>query len=135
MQRIESLFISASPLGGRGVFTAAPIPAGALIEICPMIIMPESHRRHLDQTGLYDYYFIWGEKEDECAIALGYGSLFNHDYGPNAEYIPDFDNNTLDFYALRDIGAGEEITVNYNGDPEDQSEIWFEARRPNRRKG
>ncbi|HQU59639.1 MAG: SET domain-containing protein-lysine N-methyltransferase [Phaeodactylibacter sp.] len=132
MQRIDSLYIAPSPLGGRGVFTAAAIPAGALIEICPMIVMPQAHRQHLDETGLYDYYFIWGEKEEECAIALGYGSLFNHDYDPNAEYIPDFDHNTLDFFALRDIDAGEEITVNYNGDPEEQSEIWFEARRSKR---
>ncbi len=131
MQRIESLFVAHSPLGGRGVFTAADIPAGALIEICPVIAMPGSHRQYLDQTGLYDYYFIWGEKDDECAIVLGFGSLYNHNYEPNAEYGPSFESGFLHFFALRDIKAGEEITVNYNGDPNDQDELWFEARRLN----
>jgi uncharacterized protein len=131
MQRIESLFVASSPLGGRGVFTAAAIPAGAIIEICPVIAMPASHRQHLDQTGLYDYYFIWGENDDECALVLGFGSLYNHSYEPNAEYAPSFESGFLNFFALRDIEAGEEITVNYNGDPFDQGEMWFEARRLN----
>ncbi len=34
------------------------------------------------------------------------------------------------FTALRDIAPGEEITVNYNGSPEDQSAVWFEVKSP-----
>ncbi|MCO6476701.1 MAG: SET domain-containing protein-lysine N-methyltransferase [Phaeodactylibacter sp.] len=129
MQRIPSLFIAHSPLGGRGVFTAALIPEGALLEVCPAIIMPGEQREFIDQTALYDYYFIWGENDEQCAIALGYGSLYNHSFEPNAEYRADFESLTLDFYALRDIGAGEEITVNYNGDPDNRDELWFNARK------
>ncbi|MCB9297045.1 MAG: SET domain-containing protein-lysine N-methyltransferase [Lewinellaceae bacterium] len=128
MQSIPSLFIAPSPLGGRGVFTAAPIPQGALLEICPVIVLPGQDRQHLDRTGLYDYYFIWGEEDELCAIALGYGSLYNHSFQPNAEYRADFDGPTLDFYALRDVEAGEEITVNYNGDPDNREALWFNAR-------
>ncbi|MCB0562304.1 MAG: SET domain-containing protein-lysine N-methyltransferase [Lewinellaceae bacterium] len=128
MQRIDSLFITLSPLGGRGVFTAAPILEGSLIEVCPVIVMPGNHRRHLDETGLYDYYFIWGEEDGQCAIALGYGSLYNHSFEPNSEYRADLTGLTLDFYALRDIAAGEEITVNYNGDPDKRDKLWFSAR-------
>ncbi len=29
--------------------------------------------------------------------------------------------------AYRDIEAGEEITVNYNGSPDNQSPIWFDT--------
>ncbi|WP_246141693.1 SET domain-containing protein [Phaeodactylibacter luteus] len=129
LQRLESVFYAPSPLGGRGVFTAAPIPEGAIIEICPVIVMPREHLKYLDETGLYDYYFLWGEEDEECAVALGYGSLYNHSYEPNAMYLPDFMGSTLLFTALKDIEAGTEITVNYNGDPEDDEEVWFMAGR------
>lgn len=129
MQRIPSLYFAPSELGGRGVFTAAEVPEGALLEICPVIVMPKAHLRHLDQTGLYDYYFLWGEEGESCAIALGYGSLYNHSYQPNAVYLPDFGGVALHYYALRTLQAGEEITVNYNGHPSDEGEVWFMARR------
>ena len=32
---------------------------------------------------------------------------------------------TISFFAHRDIAQGEEITTNYNGDPESQAPIWF----------
>lgn len=127
MQAIPSLYIAPSDLGGRGVFSAADIPAGSVIEVSPVITMPISERPHLDETALYDYYFIWGEEDDQLAIVLGYGSMYNHSYEPNAQYAPDYEGNTLDFYALRDIKAGEEITVNYNGDPSEHDELWFEV--------
>jgi SET domain-containing protein len=129
MQRIPSLFVAPSPLGGRGVFTAEEIPEGSIIELCPVIVLPPEQTSLLDQTVLYDYYFLWGESDEEYAIALGYGSLYNHSYKPNAEYQADFEGGHLHFYALQTIKAGDEITVNYNGSPEDEEEVWFMARR------
>jgi SET domain-containing protein len=32
---------------------------------------------------------------------------------------------TISFFARRDIPAGEEITINYNGDSEVPAPIWF----------
>lgn len=127
MQAIPSLYIAHSSLGGRGVFTAADIPEGSVIEVCPVIAMPVRDRAFLDETDLYDYYFIWGENDNQCAIVLGYGSLYNHAYEPNAQYAADYDGDTLNFYALQDIAAGEEITVNYNGDPREHTALWFKV--------
>jgi len=45
------------------------------------------------------------------ALALGYRSLYNHSFRPNARY-DDVGPLTKDFTALRDIQPGEEITVN-----------------------
>ena len=128
MQHIPSIYVAASPLGGRGVFTAAAVPEGALIEIAPMLVLHPKDKTHLDATGLYNYYFLWGKKKKKCAIALGYGSLYNHAFEPNARYLADFEANTLHFYAIRPIQAGEEITVNYHGRAEIQDALWFEAR-------
>jgi len=60
------------------------------------------------------------------AIALGYGSLYNHSYTPNAHYR-DIGRRSKEFLAVRDIAAGEEITVNYNGDPQDRTAVDFEV--------
>ena len=57
---------------------------------------------------LDDYYFDWGEEGDYFAICLGYGSLYNHEYEPNAEYGMDFTAQTIDFYAIKDIAPGDE---------------------------
>lgn len=126
MQRLPHIFFAASPLGGRGVFTSEFIPAGALIEICPVIILPEAELPIIHQTDLHDYYFLWGEEEKQCAIALGFGSLYNHAYDANAEYILDLEDNTIDFYSVKDIEPGTEITVNYNGWPDDPAPVWFD---------
>jgi hypothetical protein len=32
-----------------------------------------------------------------------------------------------EFVALRDIAAGEEVTTNYNGDPDNSKPVWFDA--------
>ncbi|MCB0707469.1 MAG: SET domain-containing protein-lysine N-methyltransferase [Saprospiraceae bacterium] len=128
MQIHPGLYIASSDLGDRGVFSATIIPEGAPLEICPVLVLPGTDQAKLDQTLLHDYYFIWGADDSQCALVLGYGSLYNHSYQPNAEYRPDFEGNTLDFYALREIQPGEEITVNYSGDPDGFRKMWFEVK-------
>lgn len=122
----DNLFVARTPDKGRAVFTSHPIKAGATIEVAPMIVFSAKDRLSIDDTFLYEYYFEWGNKGKKGALALGFGSLYNHSYAPNARYIPDFDLNVLEFQAVRDIEPGEEITVNYNLDPEDQTPVWWE---------
>ncbi len=125
MQVLPSLYIAPSELGGKGVFTASSIDEGVLIEVSPVLVLPKKDTVHIHATRLHDYYFLWGEDQKQCGIVLGYGSLYNHAYQPNAEYRPDFKGDTLDFYTLREIQPGEEITVNYSGDPEGKQRFWF----------
>jgi hypothetical protein len=127
MLHIPSLYIAESPLGGRGVFTAAEIPKNSIIEYCPVIILSEKDRKVIHYTLLHDYYFSWGEKKNQgCAIALGYGSLYNHKYSPNARYFFDYDNDQIEIHSRKKIKAGEEITVTYNALPKDKSPVWFD---------
>jgi SET domain-containing protein len=109
---------------GRGVFTDSPISKDTLIERCPVIEIPALQSGHIDVTVLYDYYFGWGQDNQEIAIALGYGSLYNHSFSPNAVYVKNLSDQTIDYVALRDIEPGEEILVNYNGDPDNHSPLW-----------
>lgn len=121
---------------GRGVFARRAIGEGEVIERVPILVVPaEELKRGADWTSLGPYCFLWSRHT--VALALGYGSLYNHSYRPNARY-DDKGQRTKVFTALRDIEPGEEITVNYNGDPDDPAGVGFavvetaESRAPNR---
>jgi len=126
MQRLTGIYFGPSEKGGRGVFSAIYISEGTLIEVCPMIVLPEEDFQKIHDSTLHDYYFLWGDDENQCAIALGFGSLYNHDYEPNARYFVDPEEETMEIYATKEIFPGDEITVTYNGHPDDKSLVWFE---------
>lgn len=109
----------------RGVYTSIPVSIGDLIEVCPVIVIPKVELPIIHKTILHDYYFLWGEDMDDAAIALGFGSLYNHAIHPNANFILDMENNTIDIVAILDINPGEEVTINYHGEPGDESVLWF----------
>lgn len=120
------IYVAPSDLHGQGVFAARDIEAGEVIEICPLLLFPKTELEFVRKTVLDDYYFDWGEEGEWYALALGYGSLYNHSYEPNAEYGMDFEAKTIDFYGIRHIEAGSEIFINYNGESGDQTKVWFE---------
>ena len=102
------------PGKGRGVVALRPFAAGELVERAPVITVPASDVPALTSTALGRYYFEWGPDDDQAAVALGYGSLYNHSYEPNAAFEFREDEHVIEFLALRAIAAGEELTVNYN---------------------
>ncbi|MCE7792321.1 SET domain-containing protein [Salipaludibacillus sp. CUR1] len=107
----------------RGVFATCDIPKGQLIHEAPVLPYPNEQHQLIEHTVLADYVFEYGENHG--AVILGYGMLFNHSYEPNATYEINFDNNTFEYYAYKDIKAGEEILINYNGDVNDKELLWF----------
>ena len=107
----------------RGVFAQEAIPAGTLFHQAPVLSYPNEQHKHIEKTSLADYAFEFGV--GRSAILLGYGMLFNHSYTPNATYEINFENETFDFFAHKDIKAGEEIFINYNGDIDDNDPLWF----------
>jgi len=125
MHQIPGLYILDSIQKGRGVYTSIDINEGDTIEICPVIVISKTELPIIHKTVLHDYYFLWGEQMDECAIALGFGSLYNHEVHPNANFILDLDSNTIDIEAIKKIPAGSEITLNYHGEPGDSGTLWF----------
>ena len=123
------LTVQDSPSRGRGVFAARPFRQGEMIEVCPVIALSVADAVKLDDTHLYNYYFGWGPEGKAAAIALGFGSLYNHADDPNAVYVKDQASGTIVFSALRDIAAGEEIFVKYNYPATGQDgHLWFDIR-------
>ena len=121
-----ALYVSNVSEKGRGVFTDEAIEPGTLIEIAPLIVLPPQDREHIDKTEIFNYYFLWGDDHALTAIALGYGSLYNHSQKANAIYESYYDDNEIHFICYRPIKAGEEITINYNNDPNSTEKMWFE---------
>jgi hypothetical protein len=107
---------------GRGVFAGRAFLPGEPIEDCPVLLLPAA--RVLD-LGLGGYCFEWDG--DQVAIALGYGSLYNHSWHPNARYDHDYGAAVVTYSAVRPIPAGDEITINYSGDPDGRAELWFDG--------
>lgn len=125
MPLMHSDLVEVRPSGqkGRGVFARKPIRKGTIIERAPIIQIPISEVfSGAPRTKLADYVFVW--RKDTVAVALGYGSLYNHSYQPNASYYG-AGPRTQVFRAIRDIRAGEEITVNYNGSPTSRRRVGF----------
>ena len=109
---------------GRGVFARCPIRKGTVIERVPVVLVPIQqivggwHNPAVARFGFVrDRWTV--------AVALGYGSLYNHSFKPNAIYEHGY--AAMKYVALRNIKPGEEITINYNWDPKDRSPVGFEV--------
>lgn len=123
---LSSLFIAESAGRGRGVFAGEDISSGTVIEESPVIVLEEKERILLDQTLLHDYIFLWGEDQLQCCVALGYISLYNHDYRANCDYEMEFENAIIRVTTVRDVKKGEELCINYNGNWNDDKRVWFD---------
>ncbi len=108
-------------LGIRGLLAARDIAAGEVTERCPVILIPVTQEDALEATVLANYYFLWDD--DNYAMALGYGSFQNHSYHANVIFKRDFEAQQIIFTAVKPVRQGEELTINYNGDPDDETPI------------
>ena len=114
------------PTAGRGVYAACDIKKGEVIETCPIIKISKDEAAHLNKSSLVTYFFYFGKNKGDLLIALGFGSIYNHSYNPNADYKIKPSKNIINFIALKDIEKDTEITTNYNhGTPKDKSPLWF----------
>ncbi len=124
----QYLYFKMTTAKGRGVFTKEKIGANIIIEESPVIVMTTKDRTFLDKTLLHDYIFEWGINKDKCCMALGLVPMYNHSYESNCEYFMNFDKETIQIKTIRLINSGEELTINYNGDWNDNKRIWFDAK-------
>lgn len=124
---LNALYIAKSKGKGRGVFTDQFIEADSIIEIAPVIALSAEDSTTIADTALFYYNFQWGRKK--TAIALGYGSIYNHSFTPNCKYEAFYKDDVLHFITLRAIEAGEELTINYNFDPKNQDPLWFKTKK------
>lgn len=119
------LYVAASPVHGRGVFSNRDIKAGEHIETAPLIPISNNEDDLLKNTSLYHYYFLVKNEKIKVVIGLGYSSIYNHRAPSNATYSINLGKQTIDIKAVQTIKAGEEIFINYNGRHDDCSPVNF----------
>ncbi len=111
----------------RAIFAMRDFKIGEIIEECPVINLTPKERKHCSKTILNFYMYPWRSTRS-ASLVLGYGSLINHSFEPNADWKQNFKTMKMTYRAIRPIKKGEEITVNYNGEPDDLTPIdWFEV--------
>jgi hypothetical protein len=126
---LHSIYIDNTDNKGNGVFTLDAIQADTVIEVSPVIIMSAEERILLDKTLLHDYIFEWKPDEtNQCCMAQGYISVYNHSYTSNCEYFMNYEEKIIIIRTVRAIAAGEELTINYNGDWDNATPVWFDVK-------
>jgi SET domain-containing protein len=108
---ITDLVVRNIPGRGRGIIATRNIPANTLIEVSPVIVLPES-----DVNGVLDHY-VYRWLPGYCAVAFGFGSLFNHSRKPNIEADMRIPKCQIEFRTLRNIAKGVELRHDYEYDP------------------
>jgi SET domain-containing protein len=108
------IYIDNSPIHGLGVFAKERILKDEVFEICPVIDMGMKfgETSHI----LIDYRFNWPQGSGEWTkqvVAAGFGMLYNHSNNSNANWRSNFEINSFEFYAIKDINPGDEIFVWY----------------------
>ncbi|KAI0036493.1 cytidine deaminase-like protein [Vararia minispora EC-137] len=103
---------------GRGVFANCPVPAHALIEVSPVLLLSaEEYEKHGKYTVLDHYTFTW--RDGRMAIALGLGSLFNHSQEPNVSFSLDPLTESIRYTTTRSVLPDEELCIFYG------HKLWF----------
>ena len=125
----RNITLDISPGRGRGVFARRSFEKGAIIERAPVIVVPEKQWPKVATSLLSNYAFDWGEKDEHAAIALGFISIYNHSFTPNAQLEQMLGDMMMELVALKPIQPGAQSTVNYNGDPQNGKPGWFRVAR------
>ncbi|CDU23396.1 uncharacterized protein SPSC_02025 [Sporisorium scitamineum] len=116
-----------NPGRGRGVYATTPIAADTLIEVSPVLLFPpEEYSRYGSKTQLGGYTFVWKRTSSNgaaiMALALGLGSLFNHDgASPNVKWTLDYATHSIGYTTVREVREGEELTISYGS-----GRMWWE---------
>jgi len=112
---------------GRGVVAGKRFEADEVLEEAPVLVIPADEWDMAGATIIARYVFKWRDAGDS-ALVLGRCSLLNHSYSPNAWARQRIRDRMIEFVALRQIEEGEEITINYNGDPDSDVAVDFTVR-------
>jgi hypothetical protein len=115
------LYVDASPVGGRGVFTDEPLATDRLLLTCPVLVVPEADWEPLSRTVVGQYLFDWDE-DGATGLVLGEISLVNHSAAPNARVLLDLDECTAELWTVAPVAPKSELTVRYRPD----EELWFD---------
>ena len=115
-------FIGTSDKKGRGLFAAIDIPPLTIIHTAPCIVVPKQEYETYAKHTIFEHYLFNDTATGDKLLALGYGSLFNHDSRrPNVMYCTDSSLSTIEYISgTQMIPQGSELCISYG------SNLWFD---------
>jgi uncharacterized protein len=125
----NKIYVSDSKIaiGERGVFAGINIKQNEIIEICPVIEFIDNDSSNFKEGNLVTFTYYFGKDKNQATILLGFGSIYNHSYNPNASYKQI--GMTVRFSAKKNIKKDEEILVNYLQDHKiANAPLWFDIK-------
>ena len=113
--------IKTDPEKGRGLYATQTLQKGFLLHTAPCILITkEEYDTHMKHTILEEYLFNARTNGDKL-LALGVGSLFNHNRKPNVDYRVHKDKLIIEYWIARDVEEGEELCIYYGS----SDHLWF----------
>ncbi|HET7793848.1 MAG TPA: SET domain-containing protein-lysine N-methyltransferase [Rhizobacter sp.] len=107
-----ALEVRASAIDGQGAFAAEPITARRKIgEVRGEPVSTQEAQRRSKGVGRIMMIAVSERRAIDASQSTDALRFANHSCRPNA--VLKLNQGRVEFYALRDIGVGEEITVNY----------------------
>ena len=100
---------------GHGIFTTADIEKNTFVEVSPVVIC---QTEAMKDPSLSKYVILWS---DNVAMGLGWTMIYNHSDENCCEFSCNRHNGLMAILTIRDIKAGEQLTVNYGP-------YWFSSR-------
>ena len=115
-------YIGTNDKKGRGLFTAMDIPPLSVIHVAPCIVVPkDEYESHVQHT-IFEHYVFNDTVTGNKLLALGYGSLFNHDsHHPNVIYHIRSHQQIIEYKSgAQMIPKDTELCISYG------SKLWFD---------
>jgi SET domain-containing protein len=99
---------------GRGMFATQSIKKGEYIHYAEIVTLKWSEMKNIKTLNQYTFYY----DQKYVALALGYGSLFNHSFNNNLKtWMVEKGNRwVIAFQATRPIKKGEQLFIYYGDD-------------------
>lgn len=129
---LSEIEIRMTPDRGRAVFAARSFREGELVDRA-LVIVGDSEWNELP-AWINCFVYSWldiGGRGGRQAVALGSGSLYNSSLHANLTFRAANTNDAIEYFAARDIEAGEELTINYSsehGEATSKDNTWFVER-------
>lgn len=100
---------------GRRLYATRNFKKGEIVEVSPVVVIDSDDANTIWSTLLSLYTFEWGK--ESSALALGYGSLFNHSKTFNVSYMNSFKTKEIFFVTTKNIRSGQQLFIDYGYSP------------------
>lgn len=121
--------VTSDPTFGRTLIAVRDIRAGECISEAPARVISNRFMKKFSKiTMLTDLAHTWLQRF--AAVVLGIPAFVNHSFSANAFYVENRKRRTISLVAYRAIAAGHELTMNYNGHPNDKESLDWESYDP-----